>query len=156
MWLFDFKQSPIITGREFEKNFHLKYYFKMLAPLEALEWDVLCPLPTDGYSNLVRFFYCNLEVGNLDSIKYTNDTRVREKIIVLNPTILSKITEIANEGEFIFISKPTQLEKFVSKKRMNEVIAMNKNVGVTQTKHLKKEFRFHTYIAYNIIPKAGH
>ena len=77
--------------------------------------------------------------------------------MVLTPTILYEIIEIANAGECIFINKPTQLDQFVTKKRMNELIAVNENVGVTQTKHLKKEFRlFHRYIAYNIIPKAGH
>ena len=40
---------------------------------------------------------------------------------------------------------------------MNEIIAMNEKVRVTQTKELKKEFwLFHRYIAHNIIPKAGH
>ena len=39
---------------------------------------------------------------------------------------------------------------------MNEIIAVNGKIGITQTKHLKKEFRlFHQYIAYNIIPKTG-
>ncbi|GFY93718.1 hypothetical protein Acr_09g0001640 [Actinidia rufa] len=31
-WFSEFKERPIITGREFEKNFSLKYYKKMLAP----------------------------------------------------------------------------------------------------------------------------
>ncbi|PSS08295.1 Pentatricopeptide repeat-containing protein [Actinidia chinensis var. chinensis] len=40
---------------------------------------------------------------------------------------------------------------------MNEVSAVDGKVRVTDTKHLKKEFRlFHRYIAYNIIPKARH
>ena len=77
--------------------------------------------------------------------------------VTLNPRILSEITGIANAGECIFISKPSQLDQYVSKKQMNEVIAMNKNIGVTQTKHLKKKFRlFHRYIAYNTILKVGH
>ena len=40
---------------------------------------------------------------------------------------------------------------------MNEIIAKNGAIGVTQTKELKKEFRlFHIYIAYNIISMVGH
>ena len=70
--------------------------------------------------------------------------------------ILSEITGIANAGECIFISKLTQLDQYVSKKWMNEVIVVNGKTSVTQTKHLKKEFSlFHMYIAYNLIPKAG-
>ena len=130
-WLLELKDRPIIMRCEFERNFPLKYYQKMQGLMNTLGWNGLRPLLTDVYTNLVRFFYCNMEVETLDNIEYTIDSRVRGKNTVLNPTILSKITEIANEGEFIFSSKPTQLEKFVSKKRMIEVIAMNKNVGVT-------------------------
>ena len=40
---------------------------------------------------------------------------------------------------------------------MNEIIAKNGAIGITQTKELKKKFwLFHTYIAYNIILKAEH
>ena len=40
---------------------------------------------------------------------------------------------------------------------MNEVISINRAIGATQTKELKKEFRlFHRYITYNIIPKKRH
>ncbi|GFS38866.1 hypothetical protein Acr_00g0059940 [Actinidia rufa] len=126
----EFKDRPITTGREFERNFPLKNYQKMLAPTHALGWTRLRPLPKDVYTNLVRFFYCNLEVGNLDNIEYTIDTRVRGKNIVLNPTILSKITGIANAEECIFISKSSKFDQYVSWKNI--------------------------YIAYNIIPKAGH
>ena len=35
-WLPEFKDRPIITGREFERSFPLKYYQKMLAPMDAL------------------------------------------------------------------------------------------------------------------------
>ena len=79
----------------------------MLALVEAIELEGLLPLPTDVYSNLVRFFYYNLEVGNLDNIMFTIDTKVREKDIVVNPTILSEITWIPNSSEFIFINKPS-------------------------------------------------
>ena len=51
-WLPEFKERPIITRREFEKNFLRKYYKKMLAPMESLGWDRLQPFPTDVYSNL--------------------------------------------------------------------------------------------------------
>ena len=84
-WLLEFEERPIITEREFEKNFPLKYYKKMLAPMESLGWDGLQPLPTNVYSNLVRFFYYNLGIGNLDNIEYTIDLRVRGKDIVLIP-----------------------------------------------------------------------
>ncbi|GFY95403.1 hypothetical protein Acr_10g0007880 [Actinidia rufa] len=39
MWISKFKEMSIITGREFKRNFPLKYYRKMLAPMEALGWD---------------------------------------------------------------------------------------------------------------------
>ena len=80
----------------------------MLAPFEALGWDGLCPLPTDVYSNLVRFLYYNLKLENLDNIEYTIDSKVRRKNIVLNPTILFEITGIKNDGDCIFINKPSQ------------------------------------------------
>ena len=85
----------------------------MLTPLDALGWNGLHPLPTDVYLNLVRFFYYNLEVGNLDSIEYTIDTKVRGKTIVCNPTILSKIMGIANVRDCIFINQPSHLEKYL-------------------------------------------
>ena len=81
----------------------------MLAPMDALGWNGFQPLPKDVYTNLVRFFYCNLEIGNLDNVEYTIDSKVRGKDIVLNPTILSEITRIANIGECIFFSKSSQL-----------------------------------------------
>ena len=90
---------------------------------EALGWEGMLPLPTDVYSNLVRFFYCNLEICNLDNIEFTRDTKVKGKDIVLNPTILSEITGIPNSRECIFINKPNQLEKYVQRKTMNEVIS---------------------------------
>ena len=75
---------------------------------------------------------------------------------MLNPSILSTITGIPNAVECIFISKPTKLDQYVSKKIIYEVIG-EKGRTVSNTKHLKKEFRlFHHYIAHNIIPKAGH
>ena len=127
----------------------------MLALMDALGWNGFQPLPKDVYTNSVRFFYCNLEVGNLDNIEYTIDLRVRGKSIILNPTILSEITGIDNAEECIFISKPSQLDQFVSKKCMNEIISMNGKIGVTQTMELKKEFRlFYRYISQNIIFKA--
>ena len=98
-----------------------------------------------------------MEVGNLDNVEYTIDTRVRGKNIVLNPTILSEITGIPNEGEFIFISKPSHLTKYVSKRQLYDIIVGKGITKVIDTKHLRPEFRmFHRYIAYNIIPKAGH
>ena len=117
----------------------------------------MLPLLDDVYSNLVRFFYCNLEVGNLDNIEYTIDIKVRGKIMVLNPTILSEITGIPNSGECIFINKPSQLKKYVQRKHMNEVISTQGTLGASKTKDLKKEFRlFHQFIAYNVIPPNGH
>ena len=129
----------------------------MLAPMDALGWTNFRPLPKRVYPKLVRSFFCNLEVGTLDNIEYTIDSRVRGKDIVPNPTILSEIIGIPNEGECIFISKPSHLDKYVSKKRMYEVITGEGKTRVTNTKYLRKEFRlFHRYIAYNITPKAGH
>ena len=54
-WLQEFKDRPIIMGREFERNFPLKYYQKMMAPMDALGWNGFRPLPKDVYTNLVRF-----------------------------------------------------------------------------------------------------
>ena len=112
----DFKEITIITGRDFNVDFPLKYYRKMLVPVEALGWGGLLPLPTDVYLNLVRFFYCNLKERNMDNIEYTINTKVRGKTIILNPTILSEITGIPNTRECIFINKPSQLEKYVQQK----------------------------------------
>ena len=91
-----------IIGWEFERNFPLKYYQKMLALMNALGWNGLRPLPKDVYTNLVRFFYCNLEVVTLENIEYTIDSRVQGKNIVLTPTILSEITGIANGGMHLY------------------------------------------------------
>ena len=116
--------------------------------MDALGWNGFRPLPKDVYTNLVRFFYCNLEIGNLDNVEYTIDSKVRGKDIVLNPTILSEITGIANAKECIFINKSSQFDQYVSKKCMNEIIAMNGKIGATQTKELNKEFwLFYRYIA---------
>ena len=71
--------------------------------------------------------------------------------------ILSEITRIPNEGEFVFISKPSQLNRYVNKSAMYDVMDETNVIKVTDTIHLKKEFRFfHKYIAHNIIPKADH
>ena len=157
-WAPEFKERYIIMGHEFEKNYFEKYTHQMMAPMthsDGLTSDQ--PLPKRLYTKFGKSFYCNLEVGNLDNIKYTVDSRVRGKNIVLNPTILSKITGITNEGEYIFISKPSHLDKYVSKKWLYEVLAGEGTTMVTDTKHLRKEFRlFHRYIAHNIISKAGH
>ena len=124
-WIPEFKDKPTITGCEFDRSFPVKYVLKMLAPMDALGWNGFRPLPNDVYTNLVRFFYYNLEVGTLENIEYTIDSRVRGKNIILNPKILSENTGIANAGECIFISKPSHLDKYVSKKRMNKVIVVN-------------------------------
>ena len=89
-----YQGKDYLTRRDFNIDFPLKYYKKMLALVEALGWDELLPLPTDEYSNSVKFFDCNLEVGNLVNIEYTIDTKVRGKTIVLNLMILSEITGI--------------------------------------------------------------
>ena len=114
-WLTEFKERSIIMGCEFDRNF-----------------------PLNVSTNFVRFFYCNLEVGTLDNIEYTIDSRVRGKNTVLNYTILSEITKIVNTRECIIISKPSQLDQYVSKKTMYEVISVNGKIRFTDTKHLKK------------------
>ncbi|GFZ03215.1 hypothetical protein Acr_15g0018230 [Actinidia rufa] len=140
-WLPEFKDQPIIMGREFERSFPIKYYQRMLAPMHALGWNDFQPLPDDVYINLVRLFYCNLEVGTLENVEYTINTKVQGKDIVLYPTIFFEITGIAYAGECTFFSKPSHLDRYMSKKTMYEIIAAKGNVRVTQTKHLKKEFR---------------
>ncbi|GFS40275.1 hypothetical protein Acr_00g0067500 [Actinidia rufa] len=116
--------------------------------------------PTSTYGSLLQIgktILLQLEIGNLNNVEYSIDSKFRGKTIVLTPTVLSEITGIANEGEFIFISKPSQLKKYVSKRSMYDVISGQNVVKVTDTIHLKKEFRlFHRYIAHNINPKAGH
>ncbi|GFY91139.1 hypothetical protein Acr_07g0013350 [Actinidia rufa] len=129
----------------------------MLRPLIALGWMNVRPLPKVVYTKLVRAFYCNLEIGTLDNIEYSIDTWVRGKNIVLTPSILSEIMGLPNKGECVFISKPSHLEKHVSKKRMYEIIVGEGTMRVIDTRHLMPEFRlFYRYLAYNIIPKAGH
>ena len=91
----------------------------------------MLPLPIDVYSNPMRFFYCNLEVENLDNIEYTIDTKVRGKTIVFNPTIMFEITGIPNSRKCIFINKSSQLEKYVLRKQMNEVISIQCTLGAS-------------------------
>ena len=156
-WNSEFKKRHIISGRDFEKSFPGSYAHQMTHPMDVLGWTNFRPLPKMVYTKLVRAFYCNLEIGLIDDHEYSVDSRVRGKNIILNPSILSEITGISNEGECVFISKPSQLENYVSRKRMNEIISGEGQIRVTQTKHLRPEFRlFHRYIAFNIIPKAGH
>ncbi|GFY80649.1 hypothetical protein Acr_01g0004580 [Actinidia rufa] len=129
----------------------------MLAPMDALGWTNFYPLPKLAYTKLLRSFYYNLKVRNLNNLEYTIDSRVRGKDIIPNPKILSEIIGIPNEGKCIFISKTNHLDKFVSKKHMYEVISGEGKTMLTDVKHIRLEFRlFHRYIAHNIIPKAGH
>ena len=44
-WLPEFKDRPIITGREFERIFPVKYVLRMLALMGAFGWNDLRPLP---------------------------------------------------------------------------------------------------------------
>ena len=75
-WVPEFKERHIITGREFERNFPLKYYRKMLALMNAIGWNNIRPFPKRVYSKLVRLFYYNLEVGNLK----TSSTSLTQKL----------------------------------------------------------------------------
>ena len=102
----------------------------MLAPMEPRGWDGFRPLPTDVYLNLVRFFYYNLEVGNLGTL----NSRVRGKDIILNLIILSRDHGDPHARDCIFISKPIYPDKYVNKKHKNEVIAKNGAIGVTEIK----------------------
>ena len=55
------------------------------------------------------------------------------------------------------MNKSSQLEKYVQRKTMHEVISTQGKLRALQTNELKKEFRlFHHFIAYNVIPKKGH
>ncbi|GFZ06751.1 hypothetical protein Acr_18g0009210 [Actinidia rufa] len=153
----EFQHRNIITGRNIEESFKPKYRQKMLEPARVLGWNTLIPLPKNVYSDLVRYFYCNLEVGNLDNAEFTIDSYVRGKHIVLNPTILSQIIGVPNDGELIFLEKPSQLKNHVNKAEMNETVSIHGTVGASQHKELKKEFRlFHKFISYNVTPKHGH
>ena len=75
-WVPEFKERHIITGREFVRNFPLKYYRKMLALMNAIGWNNIRPLSERVYSKLVRLFYYNLEVGNLK----TSSTSLTQKL----------------------------------------------------------------------------
>ncbi|GFZ02654.1 hypothetical protein Acr_15g0012620 [Actinidia rufa] len=153
----EFQHRNIITGRNIEESFKPKYRQKMLEPARVLGWNTLIPLPKNVYSDLVRYFYCNLEVGNLDNAEFTIDSYVRGKHIVLNPTVLSQIIGVPNDGELIFLEKPSQLKNHVNKAEMNETVSIHGTVGASQHKELKKEFRlFHKFISYNVTPKHGH
>ena len=153
----DFQNRNIITGRNIEDSLKPKYREKMLAPVQALGWSALIPLPTSVFSDLVRYFYCNLEIGNLDNSEFTIDSYVRGKHIELNPTILSQIIGVPNEGDLIFIDKPSKLKNHVDRAEMNEIVSIHGTVGASQNKELKKEYRlFHKFIAYNVVPKHGH
>ena len=140
-WNLEFKKRHIISGRDLEKSFPRNFAYQMLAPMDKLEWSNFCPISKCVYTKLVRAFYCNLEVRNLDNVEFTIDIKVRGKDIVLNPSILSDITVIPNEGEFIFISKPSHLTKYMSKRQLYDVIAEDGAKKVTDTKHLRPEFR---------------
>ncbi|GFZ18474.1 hypothetical protein Acr_27g0002130 [Actinidia rufa] len=153
----DFQNRNIITGRNIEDGFKPKYRQKMMEPVRALGWSALIPLPTSVYSDLVRYFYCNLEVGNLDKPEFSIDSYVRGKHIELNPTILSQIIGVPNEGELIFLDRPSQLKNHVNRAEMNEIVSIRGTVGASHHKDLKKEYRlFHKFIAYNVVPQHGH
>ncbi|GFZ18363.1 hypothetical protein Acr_27g0001020 [Actinidia rufa] len=138
----DFQNRNIITGRNIEDGFKPKYRQKMMEPVRALGWSALIPLPTSLYSDLVRYFYCNLEVGNLDKPEFSIDSYVRGKHIELNPTILSQIIGVPNEGELIFLDRPSQLKNHVNRAEMNEIISIRGTVGASHHKDLKKEYSF--------------
>ncbi|GFS37512.1 hypothetical protein Acr_00g0052350 [Actinidia rufa] len=137
----DFQNRNIITGRNIEDDFKPKYRQKMMEPVRALGWSALIPLPTSVYSDLVRYFYCNLEVENLDKPKFSIDSYVRGKHIELNPTILSQIIGVPNEGELIFLDRPSQLKNHVNRAEMNEIVSIRGTIGASHHKDLKKDFR---------------
>ena len=68
----------------------------------------------------------------MDNIEYTIEIKVRGKTIVLNPTILYEIRGFPNKEECMFINKPSQLEKYVQRKQMNEVISTQGTLGAPQ------------------------
>ena len=70
--------------------------------------------------------------------------------------ILSETTEIPNMGDCIFINKPSQLEKYVERKRMNKVISIRGTLGASETKDLKKELGYSISSLHNVIHKKGH
>ena len=72
-WVPEFKEQTILTGWDFYRSFPAKYVLRMLAPMDGLGWPDFRVFPMNVYTNLVRFFYCNLEVGNLDNVEYTVD-----------------------------------------------------------------------------------
>ncbi|GFZ11218.1 hypothetical protein Acr_22g0006160 [Actinidia rufa] len=146
----DFQNRNIITGRNIEDGFKPKYRQKMMEPVRALGWSALIPLPTSVYSDLVRYFYCNLEVENLDKPEFSIDSYVRGKHIELNPTILSQIIGVPNEGELIFLDRPSQLKNHVNRAEMNEIVSIRGTVGASHDKDLKKEYRSATNDPLNL------
>ncbi|GFZ15756.1 hypothetical protein Acr_25g0001650 [Actinidia rufa] len=71
---------------------------------------------------------------------------------------LVRLSVFPNDGELIFLEKPSQLKNHVNKAEINETVSsIHGTVGASQHKELKKEFRlFHKFISYNVTPKHGH
>ncbi|GFZ18502.1 hypothetical protein Acr_27g0002410 [Actinidia rufa] len=163
-WAPEFKERYIITRRDFVKNFPGKYTHLMLASMDALEWTIFRPLPKLAYTKLVRSFYCNLEVGTLDNIEYTIDSRVKGKNIVLNPMILSEITGIANAGECVFVSKSSHLDKYATMEKplnLNYIIlkemvdVRNHNIRAQPFHALLTRIFLHFHVSLDSQPSQG-
>ena len=101
-------------------------------------------IPMDVYSDLVRLFYCNLEIGNPDNFEFTIESRVYENIIQ-NPSILSEIIGVPMIWDHIFIKKPSQLDSFIPYDMIViDEISERGNIGTLNTHD------------FNVIPKRGH
>ena len=65
-------------GQNIDVEFSKKYLQKMMEPVETQGWEEMMPLPTNVYSNLVKLFNYNLEVGTLDNVEFTLYSRFKK------------------------------------------------------------------------------
>ncbi|GFY99142.1 hypothetical protein Acr_13g0005430 [Actinidia rufa] len=73
-WLPEFRDRPIITGREFERSFPTKYYLKMLASMDTFGYIAYNIIPKTGHYNQVTtidaFIICKAMIGEPLNLNY--------------------------------------------------------------------------------------
>ncbi|GFZ21890.1 hypothetical protein Acr_29g0010520 [Actinidia rufa] len=76
-WHPEFKERPILTGRDFDRSFLAKYVLRMLAPMDGPGWPDLRPFLMDVYTNLGRkgFSMNTIKKG----IKFSSSEEEREE-----------------------------------------------------------------------------
>ena len=81
-------------------------------PVEAQGWKEMMPLYTKVYSEYLRLIYYNLEIGNIENIEFTVESKVGRKNIVLNLSTLSEIINTPMIGDHIFLDNQNQLDRY--------------------------------------------